>query len=141
MSTTMTDPRRVITGARSTNRLLSAVFGATYLLVGVLGFAVTSGVSFAARDGGSLLGFHVNPLHNLVHIGVGAALLAAATAGARAARGANITVGAVYLAVGVIGLFALDTEMNILALNHPDNLLHLASATALLGVGLAADRG
>lgn len=141
MATSTTDSRRIVTDTRSTNRLLSWVFGATYLLVGLLGFAVTGGVGFAARGGGSLLGFHVNPLHNLVHVGVGAGLLAAAAAGARAARGANIAVGTVYLAVGVIGLFALDTELNVLAVNHPDNLLHLASAAALLGVGLGTDRG
>ena len=44
------------------------------------------------------------------------------------------------LLVGVVGLFLVDTGANIIALNGADNVLHLASALLLLGVGLAADR-
>jgi hypothetical protein len=33
------------------NRLLALVFGVVYPLVGLLGFAVTSGVGFAATEG------------------------------------------------------------------------------------------
>ena len=40
----------------SPNRLLATVFGGVYLLVGLLGFAVTGGVSFIATEGGLLLG-------------------------------------------------------------------------------------
>lgn len=123
----------------SANRLLATVFGAVYLLVGLAGFAVTSGVGFAATEGSTLLLFEVNPLHNVVHLGVGAALLLASrsTAGAKAV---NTAVGAVYLLVGVLGLFLIGTGANIIALNGADNVLHLASAVVLLGVGLAADR-
>ncbi|MCR1982189.1 DUF4383 domain-containing protein [Cellulosimicrobium cellulans] len=123
----------------SPNRLLAAVFGAVYLLVGLAGFVVTSGVGFAATEGRNLLLFEVNPLHNIVHLGIGAALLLASRS-VRAARGTNVAIGAVYLLVGVVGLFLVDTGANIIALNGADNVLHLASALLLLGVGLAADR-
>ena len=125
--------------ASSANRLLAAVFGAVYLLVGLAGFVVTSGVGFAATEGENLLLFEVNPLHNIVHLGVGAALLLASRTVA-AARGVNVTIGAVYLLVGVLGLFLIGTGANIIALNGADNVLHLASAILLLGVGLGADR-
>jgi hypothetical protein len=125
---------------RSANVLVGYVLGAVYLLVGLLGFAVTSGVGFAATDGGSLLGFEVNPLHNIVHLAVGAALVLAARQGPAASRAVNTAVGGVYLLVGVLGLFILDSSANILALNGADNVLHVASAAVLLGVGLAADR-
>jgi hypothetical protein len=125
---------------RSANVLVGYVLGAVYLLVGLLGFAVTSGVGFAATDGGSLLGFEVNPLHNVVHLAVGAALVLAARQGPAASRAVNTAVGGVYLLVGVLGLFILDSSANILALNGADNVLHVASAAVLLGVGLAADR-
>ena len=63
----------------SPNRLVATVFGAVYLVVGALGFAVTGGVGFLATDGGLLLGiFAVNPLHNIAHLLIGAALVIAA---------------------------------------------------------------
>ncbi len=124
----------------SVNRLVAYVLGAVFLLIGVLGFAVTTDVGFASREGDTLLGFEVNPLHNIVHLLVGAVLLLGATRGVAAARSANIAIGGTYLVVGIIGLFILDSSANILALNSADNVLHLVSAAALLGAGLAADK-
>ncbi|PWD50486.1 DUF4383 domain-containing protein [Serinibacter arcticus] len=124
----------------SPNRLLAAVFGAVYTLVGLAGFAVTAGVAFAGTEGATLIVFDVNPLHNIVHLGIGVALLLASRA-VGSARAVNTTIGAVYLLVGVVGLFLLDSAANILALNGADNVLHLASAVLLLGVGLTQDRG
>ncbi|KZE36187.1 DUF4383 domain-containing protein [Microbacterium sp. T32] len=124
----------------SPNRIVATVFGAVYLLVGLLGFAVTGGVGFASSEGNLLLGiFAVNPLHNIAHLLIGAALLVAGLANARAAKGVNTTVGAVYLLLGIVGFF-LTGPANILALNVPDHFLHLASAVVLLGVGLGAER-
>jgi hypothetical protein len=92
--------------------------------------------------GHKLLGvFMVNPLHNVVHIAVGAALFLAAIAGERVSAAVNGTVGAVYLLVGVVGLFVLDRSANILALNAPDNVLHLGSAVLLLVVASRARAG
>lgn len=124
----------------SPNRLVATVFGAVYLLVGLLGFAVTSGVGFAATEGANLIIFEVNPLHNIIHLAIGAALLAAGLKGTASARAVNSTVGAVYLLVGVLGLFLLGSPLNIIALNGADNVLHLASAVLLLGVGLSLDK-
>lgn len=126
----------------SPNRLAATIFGAVYLLVGALGFAVTGGVGFIATEGGLLLGiFEVNPLHNIAHLLIGAALLIAGLASVKAARTVNVVVGATYLLLGIVGFFLVGTALNILALNTFDHFLHLASAIVLLGVGLAADRG
>lgn len=125
----------------SPNRLVGSIFGVVYLLVGVLGFFVTNGVSFLATEGGLLLGiFMVNPLHNVIHLLVGAVLLLGGLSSARAAKGINTTVGAVYLLLGIVGFFLVGSALNILALNTFDHFLHLGSAIVLLGVGLAADR-
>ncbi len=125
----------------SPNRIVATIFGAVYLLVGLLGFAVTGGVGFIATEGELLLGiFEVNPLHNIAHLLIGAALLVAGLANVRAAKGVNITVGAVYLLLGIVGFFLVGTAANILALNVPDHFLHLASAVVLLGVGLGTER-
>jgi hypothetical protein len=122
------------------NRLVATIFGAVYILVGLVGFAVTASTGFAATEGGLLLGiFSLNPLHNVVHLLVGAVLL---YAGLRLAEGGaatvNTVVGGVYLLVGILGLFLVGGGLNILALNAADNVLHFASAVVLLGVGLGA---
>ena len=126
---------------KSPNRLLGVVFGAVYLLVGVLGFFFTNGVGLFATEGGLLLGiFEVNPFHNVAHLLIGAALLFSGLANVKAARTTNTIVGAAYLLLGVVGLFILDSAANILAINGADNVLHFASAALLLAVGLGADK-
>jgi Domain of unknown function (DUF4383) len=125
----------------SPNRIVATVFGGVYVLVGLLGFAVTGGVGFIATEGGLLLGvFQVNPLHNIAHILIGGALLVAGLMSAAAAKAVNTTVGAVYLLLGIVGFFLAGTAANILALNTADHFLHLASAIVLLGVGLGFER-
>lgn len=128
--------------ADSPNRLVGAVFGVVYLLVGLIGFAYTGMADFAGTDtGDKILGiFEVNPLHNIAHLAIGGLLLFSALGSAGAAKGSNTLVGAVYLLLGVAGLFVLGSEANILSLNHPDNGLHVASALVLLGVGLTQDK-
>ena len=124
----------------SPNRLLATVFGAVYLVVGILGFFVTSGIGFFATEGRNLIFFEVNPLHNVIHLAIGAALLLAGLASTKAAKTMNSTVGSVYLLVGIAGLFLPGTALNIIALNGADNVLHLGSAIVLLAVGLSQDR-
>ncbi|MDH6235390.1 DUF4383 domain-containing protein [Cryobacterium sp. CG_9.6] len=126
---------------QSPNRLIATIFGAVYLLVGLLGFAYTGGVSLVATSGGLILGiFEVNPLHNIAHLLIGAALLIAGLSSVSAAKATNTTIGAVYLLLGIVGFFLVGTGLNILALNTADHFLHLASAIVLLGAGLAADK-
>jgi len=116
------------------------VFGAVYLLVGLLGFAFTGFGGFAATSDDKLLLFGVNPLHNIVHLAVGALWLASSRSEA-SARAVSILIGAVYLVVGVLGrLINGSSDLNILNINQPDNALHLASAALGLYFGLAGRR-
>ncbi len=119
---------------RSLAQTIGMLLGITYLAVGLIGFAVTGGVEFAGTEGEKLLGlFEVNPLHNIVHLAVGAALLYGAMQGRNAARAINTTVGATYLLVGIAGLFVSgNNDANVLALNAADNVLHFGSAIVLL---------
>lgn len=128
-------------GERTWPEWVVLAFGITYLAIGALGFAVTSGVEFAGREGDELLGiFEINPLHNIVHLAIGAALVAGFMGGRRSSGLVAMLVGATYLLVGVIGLFITDSDANILALNSPDHLLHIGSAVVLLFAGYAARR-
>jgi Domain of unknown function (DUF4383) len=118
---------------RTPGEIIAGALGAVYLAVGVVGFFVTSGVGLAARNGGELLRiFEVNPLHNIVHLAIGVALLAAFAAGGGAVRAVATVIGVTYLLVGVIGFVVQNSEANILALNTPDHILHLGSAVVLL---------
>jgi hypothetical protein len=134
-----------ITAAKEVAQLMpvqrfAQVFGAVYVLVGLLGFAFTGFGDFAVPSDDKLLLFGVNPLHNIVHLGVGALWLASSRSEA-SARAVSTLIGGVYLVVGVLGLFVNGTsDLNILNINQPDNVLHLASAALGLYFGLAGRR-
>lgn len=127
------DRRRLLT-------MTAIVLGVVYLAVGVLGFFLTGFEGFADpnRDEYLLGIFEINPLHNVVHLLVGAALLGGGLKDAAAARGVLVLVGVVYLIVGVAGFFLIDTDANILSLNQADNWLHIGTAIVALGVVAAA---
>lgn len=118
------------------NQQFGYAFGVVYLLVGLVGFAVTGSVDFAATSGKDLIFFELNPLHNIVHIAVGVLLAGGAASGAKASKSVNLLVGVVYLLVGLVGFALVGSSANIVALNHPDNFLHLATAALALAVGL-----
>ena len=125
------------TGSRTVNQTVAAVFGGIYVLVGIAGFFVAE--NFIGQEGDLLLGFKVNHLHNIVHLLIGVALLAASKKLATA-RSANLAIGITYLALAVIGPFITGTDLNIVALNGADHFLHAASGLLLVAVGAAADK-
>ena len=123
---------------RNIAQLFAVVVGVTYLAIGVLGFAVT-GFSGAVLDGpDALIGFDLNPLHNVVHIGVGLILLAAGTrSDATIAQGALIGGGTVYVLAALLGFLG---GLEIISINDgdrlaPDNFLHLFSGIAAITAG------
>jgi hypothetical protein len=58
---------------RHPSQLLTLTVGVVYTLVGMAGFLVTSLEHFASETDKTLLGFEVNPLHNIVHLVIGPA--------------------------------------------------------------------
>jgi hypothetical protein len=76
----------------------------------------------------------------IVHLLVGAVWLASSRS-EQSARVVSAAIGAVYLLVGVAGLFITgNSDLNLLNLNQPDNVLHLGSAVLALYFGLAGGR-
>ena len=126
-----------MTGSRTVNQTVAAVFGAVYTLVGLAGFFVSE--NFISKTDDALLGFQVNHLHNIVHLLIGVALLASSKR-YDTARSANLAIGATYLLLGVFGPLINGSALDIIALNTADNWLHVASGLLLLGVALAADK-
>ena len=127
------------TGERTLNQTLALAFGAVYVLVGVLGFFVSGDVGFAGKEGASLLGFDVNGLHNIVHLLIGVALVAASRTHALA-RTANLAIGSVYIALALLGPVINDTAADIIGLNGADHFLHLASGILLVAGALVGDK-
>jgi hypothetical protein len=68
------DPTNAAT--RHPSQLLALAIGAVCTLVGVLGFLVIGLENFAAETDKTLLGFEINPLHNIVQLVIGLAGLA-----------------------------------------------------------------
>ena len=113
------------------------VFGVVYLAVGVAGFAVTGFSDFTGMHHDALLIFSVNPAHNVIHLALGLAWLAAAPHH-RAARTVNVAIGVVLGLVTVLGLAGGMGVLGMSGLADPDNFLHLATATLALYFGSLA---
>jgi hypothetical protein len=130
------EPTRGSRGERAPAQLFALVGGLTLVLVGVLGFVADSSFETGdAIDGGSLLGFEVNGVHNLVHIASGLLLLA----GARrpgSARTVCLLFGLTYGAVTLIGLIDGETVLGLFPVNPADNVLHLGLTVLALAFAL-----
>jgi hypothetical protein len=116
-------------------QVLALVIGAVYTLIGIIGFFITGFDNFFGHTGETLLGFMINPFHNVVHLLIGVAgLVLARTLGGARTYGWLLTLG--YGAAFLYGLFAVDEEWDFLNLNWADNWLHLVSSIA--GLAIAA---
>lgn len=113
------------------NRLTAIILGAVLVLVGLLGFV---------ND--PVLGiFEVDAVHNVIHLLTGGVLLAAAFMNNGVhVRMVNITLGAVYLLVAILGFVAPSLLGSIMQYNAADNWLHLFLGVVLVGVGFADRR-
>jgi hypothetical protein len=128
--------RRPDATTRHPAQLLALAIGAVYTLIGVAGFFVTGFDNFAAETDKTLLGFEVNPLHNIVHLAIGLAGLALWRR-LDTARTYGWLLAAGYGLAFIYGLFAAgNRDINFLSLNSADNILHLVSALAGVAIAL-----
>ncbi len=122
--------RTTTTGAWTTNRIVALIAGIVFTLVGILGLIFDT-------TGGSLFGFQVDLVHNLVHLVIGIVGLAAAYTGWP--RTYNQVFGVIYIVLGILGLFSglyFDNKfLGIIAINGADNGLHLVAGIILAAVG------
>src|SRR5947208_17003883 len=102
---------RSMTNDRTSVQVLATLIGATFVLVGILGFipGITShlygGLDFAGHDSQAKLFhvFQVSWLHNIVHLGFGIVGLALSRTAA-AARAYLIVGGVIYLVLWLYGV-------------------------------------
>lgn len=115
-------------------RLAAKVFGIVFVLIGLLGFVP------AFTPNSMLLGvFHVNAVHNVIHILSGVVALAAAFSSFKASKLYFQVFGVVYALVTVLGFVYMEQPiLGLVASNAADTFLHLAIAAAALYLGFAA---
>lgn len=111
------------------------ILGVAFLLVGVCGFAAPG-----------LLGFHLSPVHNGVHIVSGIIALYFGFAGTLSgAKTFSLVFGVVYLALGILGLALGAGEDRMwmvgpLHLGKADHGLHVLLGIVFLAGGLFTKR-
>jgi hypothetical protein len=129
-------------------QLLAALVGATFVLVGVLGFipGITShlygGLDFAGHDSQAKLlhVFQVSWLHNIVHIAFGLVGVVLARTW-ETAQGYLVVGGVVYLVLWLYGLLvAMGSGANFVPFNTADNWLHFVLGVGLILLGFATTR-
>ena len=118
-------------------KAFNKVAGVILLAVGLWGLAEPN-----------LLGMHLTPMHNIIHLLTAAiALYMGFAASVSAARTFSIAFGAVYLLLGVLGFVAPGLVTSVI--RHPavsagelmpDNVVHLLLGGAFLAVGLMQSR-
>lgn len=115
-------------------RTVAKVFGVVLLLIGILGFVPMT------RPDNHLLGiFHVNTLHNIIHLASGAVALWAGSASDVASRTYFRVFGVVYTLVTVLGFVYMDKDiLGLVANNMADNLLHILIAGSALVLGFSS---
>jgi hypothetical protein len=123
---------------RTPAQIYSLAFGATLLLVGLLGFVVNSSFDVGSGvQGDNLIVFEVNGWHNLVHIASGLAGLAL-WRNPRTAYAYALGFGLVYLVVTIYGFVDGNDVLGLLPVNTADNFLHLAISLAGIAAALAS---
>ena len=112
------------------------ILGVVFLLVGIAGFAAPT-----------LLGAHLNPAHNLVHIVSGVVALYFGFAGSLSgARNFCLVFGIVYLGLGILGM-AMGTgddrmwDLGPLHLGTADHGIHVLLGLVFLAGGLFTKKG
>lgn len=107
------------------------ILGVAFLLVGVIGFVAPT-----------LMGLHLTPAHNVVHLVSGALALYFGFAGTlAAAKGFALVFGVVYLGLGILGM-ALGMgrdriwEVGPLMFGQTDHGLHILLGVVFLAGGL-----
>ncbi|OXM61485.1 MULTISPECIES: DUF4383 domain-containing protein [Amycolatopsis] len=123
-------------------QVLAALVGLVYLVIGIIGFVRTGFGDFTGNPDHMLMGFMINPLHNLVHVVVGVlGLLFAASSASARTFGWILFIGFGLVTIwglmitGVIASNPVSGLGNPLNLNAADNWLH--GASAVLGLIMA----
>ncbi len=117
-------------------KTIATLFGAIYVIVGILGFIPALGGSASMADS-SLFGVaSVNLLHTIVHLIIGLAGLSGGRTDSGAAAYGK-TFGIIVLVIGLLG-FVQPNLLGILPIGGDDVWIHLITGAILAYVGFTA---
>lgn len=115
-------------------RFAAALAGVALLGFGVLGF--THRLAFLSTHGASVAGLSSNGLLSLLSVVVGVVLIVAAVIGGNVAALANLVLGGLFLASGLVNLALLRTSLNLLAFRMPNVIFSFVVGLLLITFGL-----
>jgi hypothetical protein len=125
----------------ATGSASAAALAATLLVWGVLGFALGGMHQLFSVTGTELLVFQLNPFQNILHLALGGIVLWGAVRPRTSARPALLGAGLALAVLTVLGLaWVGDPEVNRLAANGADNVLHAVLAAVALLLAAAPGR-
>ncbi len=126
-------------GNKSLVQTVVPIIGLFYVVIGFVGFFVTGFGNFFQQTDDALIGFSVNPFHNVVHLAIGAFLILMALNKNKAVgEGATMGVGLFYVVAFVIGIYGGE-NLSILSMSGVgdlENFNHLINGVTLLVLGL-----
>jgi Domain of unknown function (DUF4383) len=118
---------------RSLVQTVALAFGIVYLLVGILGLLPFVGGSYTQTNS-NLLGFvPINLLHNIVHLVIGIAGIAAAASIARSRQFCQVF-GVVLILIGIVGIF-IANPLSAIPIGGFDVIIHLVTGGILAYFG------
>jgi len=124
----------------SPNRVLAIVVGIVFLLIGLLGFFITTTGGYFSTQGRILIGlFALNPFLASIFVVLGGTMLLAGLIGPRTARAFNTVFGVGLFALGVFALIAHHSAANVFAMNDADIVLALIAGAVLFVVAVKTD--
>jgi Domain of unknown function (DUF4383) len=126
---------------RPVYRLLAAVAAVVTIVLGGLGFAVTSSHDYFGQGDGSVLGLGMNPGHGLLMVGTGVVILLALLIGRNVDQVLLLLLGLGLMAVGTLGLLVMRTDVNFLNYRMPNVIVAYVIGTLLFAAGLYAKSG
>ena len=133
-----------MSGNKNLAQTLMPLFGALYVGIGIIGFAISGFSNFLQNTDDHILlsGLSINPFHNLVHLAIGGFLLIMSRQGATTAEGACLGVGVFYIAAFVIGFIGPQnlTIISMQGRGDLENINHLLNGIVLLGIGLVSTK-
>jgi hypothetical protein len=118
-------------------KTFAILFGAVFVLVGLLGFVENPLVGPGAI-------FHTDALHNIVHLLFGVILLAVAFWSPEASAKWLKIEGVIYLILAALGLLMIPDGgalLGLVEMNNADHWLHIVLAVALILAGTLSRSG
>lgn len=114
------------------HKKLAMVFGVIFALVGILGF-----IPGVTNSDGFLLGiFHVDTIHNLIHLITGLVGIWLGSSSESGSKSWFQIFGVIYGLVAILGfVYGDDKILGFLTNNTADTWLHLVLAAVLLAIG------